>query len=218
MHKPLLPVILIAFGLGIVTWFTRPEAAPLIPSTLDTTYGLGEVVADFEFTTLDGETQHLTEYAAGSPVLLVLRDALCPVSRRYGNRTARLDSEFGERGVRFLYVNISPLDNTETMRQDIERYGFTSSYTDDHDWNITRSLKALTTAEVFLLDGTGRMRYRGAIDDQYGIRFTKPEPRRHYLRNALNQLLDGESIETPSTLAESCYLAQDVQRVDHHHD
>ena len=129
-----------------------------------------------------------------------------------------LEREFGELGVRFLYVNISPLDNTEDMRQDVQRYGFTSPYTDDHEWKITRSLKALTTAEVFLLDGAGRVRYRGAIDDQYGIRFTKPEPRRHYLRNALNQLLDGEEIETPGTLAESCYLAQDVQKIEHHHD
>ncbi len=218
MQKAIRPVVLIAFGLAIGMWFARSEPAPLIPGTLDTMYGLGEVVADFEFTTLDGETQQLSQFAGGSPVLLVLRDALCPVSRRYGHRTARLEREFGERGVHFLYINISPLDNTEDMRQDVERYGFTSSYTDDHDWEITRSLKALTTAEVFLLDGAGRVRYRGAIDDQYGIRFTKPEPRRHYLRNAVNQLLDGERIETPGTLAESCYLAQDVQKIEHHHD
>ena len=217
MRKTLFASLVIAFAVGGTMWFLRSEPPSLIPTTLDTTYGLGEIVPDFEFTTLDGTSQRMSEYAAGAPLLLVLRDALCPVTRRYGPRTARLDQEYGTQGVRFLYVNVSPLDGPDEMRQDVERYQLTSAYTHDHSWEVVRSLKALTTAEVFLLDGEGRLRYRGAIDDQYGIRFTKPEPRRHYLRDALNQLLAGEEIATKGTLAESCYLASDAHTIEHHH-
>ena len=217
MRRTLFASLIVATAVGGTMWFLRSEAPPLIPTTLDTTYGLGEIVADFEFTTLAGTTEHMSEYAAGAPLLLVLRDALCPVARRYGPRTARLDQEYGEQGVRFLYVNVSPLDGPVEMRQDVERYGFASAYTHDHTWEVTGNLRALTTAEVFLMDGHGRLRYRGAIDDQYGIRFTKPAPRRHYLRNAMDQLLAGVDIETKGTLAESCYLASDAQTIEHHH-
>jgi hypothetical protein len=218
MHRTLFASLIIAVAVGGTMWFLQSEPPPLVPPTLDTTYGLGQIVPDFEFTALTGGTQRMSAYAAGAPLLLVLRDALCPVARRYGHRTSRLDQEYGERGVRFLYLNVSPLDGPDEMEQDVERYGLTSAYTHDHTWEVTRHLKALTTAEVFLLDGDGRLRYRGAIDDQYGIRFSKPAPRRHYLRNALDQLLAGEDIETTGTLAESCYLASDAQTIEHHHN
>ena len=68
----------IGFIVGAILWLLRPEPALLIPTTLDTTYGLGEVVPEFEFTTLDGVTRQLSQYGNGSPVLLVLRDGASP--------------------------------------------------------------------------------------------------------------------------------------------
>lgn len=185
---------------------------------VDTTFGLGQVVPDFSFTTLEGDSHQLSDYADGSPLVVLMRDAACPVSRRYGPRSARLDEEFGAAGVRFLYINVSPLDTPEAMAEDAARYGLRAPYAPDRDWHAVRALHALTTTEAFVLDGERRLRYRGAIDDQYGIRFTKPEPRRHYLRTAVEAVLEGGTVRTPSTLAEGCYLAADVREIDHHHN
>jgi peroxiredoxin len=178
---------------------------------IDTTYKLGQAVPDLHFADLDGTVMTLSQYAAGQPVVLMGRDALCPVSRRYGPTTARLANEFSERGTRFLYVNVSPLDTPEAMREDKARYGLRGMYTDDSEWKIAALFGMITTAEVFLLDADRRLRYRGAIDDQYGIRFTKPHPRNTYLRDALEQLLDGDVVKRSSTLPEGCYLASEVR-------
>ena len=79
-------------------------------------------------------------------------------------------------------------------------------------------MRVITTAEVFLFDADRRLRYRGAIDDQYGVRFTKPEPRARYLHDALDQLFAGDEVALPSTAPEGCYLAADVHEIEHHAD
>ena len=53
------------------------------------------------------------------------------------------------------------------------------------------------------------MRYRGAVDDQYGLGYTRDFPSRHYLRDALDALRNGDEIETPATAAPGCYIDAD---------
>jgi len=53
-------------------------------------------------------------------------------------------------------------------------------------------------------DAEHRLRYRGAVDDQYGLGYTRDFPSQHYLRNALESLQQGREVETPG-----CYIDAD---------
>lgn len=184
----------------------------------DPTYGLGEDFGDLTVTDLDGTSRTLADLADGAPLVLLARDALCPVSRRYGPRSGRLSAEYGERGVRFLFLNVSPLDSDEDMRGEIERYDLVGTYAADHDWEVAGPLRMIATGEAFLFDDAGRLAYRGAIDDQYGIRFTKPEPRERHLRDALEEVLAGHGVTRASTAPEGCYLAADLHEIVRPHE
>jgi hypothetical protein len=96
------------------------------------------------------------------------------------------------------------------MAEDRARYGLMGPYAVDHEWLVASELGVITTAEVFLFDGVRALRYRGAIDDQYGIRYTKPRPRETYLRDALDELIAGEEVAVASAPPEGCYLAAEV--------
>jgi peroxiredoxin len=214
-------VAMIAFGaMAVLRGLGDERAGPIIDAG-DPEYGLGTSFADLRFTDLDGNELDFTSFAAGRSVVVFVRDALCPVSRRYGPETARIASDYADQGVSALYLNVSPLDTPADMEEDVSRYGLGGTYAVDHEWDVARQLGVITTAEAFLFDSERKLRYRGAIDDQYGIRYTKPKPRSTYLRNALDELMGGEEVAVPSMPPEGCYLAAEVHdhevEVEHTH-
>ena len=66
--------------------------------------------------------------------------------------------------------------------------------------------------EVFVLDTGHRLRFRGAVDDQYGLGYTKDVATRHYLRHALDALIEGEPVQTPATSAPGCVIDADPEK------
>jgi hypothetical protein len=62
------------------------------------------------------------------------------------------------------------------------------------------------TCEVLVIDGRARLRYRGAIDDQYGRGTRKPAPTKSYLAAALDAVLAGKPVETAATPVVGCLL------------
>lgn len=200
---------------GLVVARPRAPVVPIVESG-DPEFGLGEAFRGLTVTAVTGGAVDVDEYAGNAPVVVFVRDALCPVSRRYGPTTARITREFAALGVRAVYLNVSPLDGPEDMADDAARYGLEGLYAADHDFVVSNRLGVITTAEAFLFDAGRTLRYRGAIDDQYGIRFTKHEPRVHWLRDALAEVLAGDDVSAPSTPPEGCYLAREVHQHQEH--
>ncbi len=168
---------------------------------------VGERVADFAFTTIEGDENTLADYAAKRPVVIALRDCECPLSGKYGPTLAVLEREFAEKGIALLFVNPSGIDTIETMREEREEYGFRSDYAIDASGEIAQILCAQRTTEVFLLDETRTLVYRGAIDDQYGLGYSMESPRREYLREAMEAIVARTTPEVQATIAPGCDLS-----------
>ncbi|HEX8203672.1 MAG TPA: peroxiredoxin, partial [Isosphaeraceae bacterium] len=69
---------------------------------------------------------------------------------------------------------------------------------------VADQLSVERTCEVLVLDGAGRLRYRGAIDDQYHLRGRKDAPTRSYLTEALDAVLAGRTVAKPVTPVVGC--------------
>jgi len=103
----------------------------------------------------------------------------CPISKLYKPRLDRLTKDYTPKGVRFLTVSS-------------EDKGFLAIFSPDR------------STEAFVLDDQGVLRYRGAVDDQYGIGYTKEAPSRNYLSDAIDSLLAGRSPAVKATVAPGC--------------
>ncbi len=64
------------------------------------------------------------------------------------------------------------------------------------------------TPEVFVLDPQRMIRYRGRVDDQYAPGTVRPEPKRHDLREALDELLAGRPVGQPRTEVSGCLIGR----------
>ncbi len=196
--------------------FAQGDAPPAAEGTLapaefadvlePSKWGIGQAVPDLAFTDLDGKSGRLSDYAARAALVIVVRDVGCPVSKRYGLRTAEIEREFAAKDVAVLYVNPTSDDSVEECRAEVAEYGFAGRYAREHDGRFGWHLRVRSTGDVFVLDPQRRLRFRGAIDDQIGRGASKAEPTRHYLKEAVAALLAGERIEQPALSAPGCLL------------
>ena len=62
------------------------------------------------------------------------------------------------------------------------------------------------TPEVLVLDASARIRYRGAIDDQYSVGARKPAPTRQHLREAIEAVLARRPVEVAATEVAGCLI------------
>ncbi len=173
--------------------------------------GIGELVADLSTTGLDGETRTLSEIAGKKPLVLLLRDVGCPVSKRMGPDTAELEASYADEPVVFLYLNVSPHNTPEEMRGEIEQFGFRGRYVHDPEGKIAQTLGAKTTTETFLLDAARTLVYRGALDDRVGRGVVREAAQHRYLANAIDATLAGEPVRTSATSAPGCFLEWETE-------
>src|SRR6185295_6318357 len=103
----------------------------------------------------------------------------CPVSKLYKPRLDKLTKDYAPKGVRILTVSS-------------DDKGFVALFNPDR------------TTEAFLLDAKAVLRYRGAVDDQYGIGYAKDAPSKTYLVDAVEALLAGKAPPVPATEAPGC--------------
>ena len=182
--------------------------APHGPPVLE---GLGEPVADFGWQGPGGESAQLADLLVGGPVVVAIRDLNCPVSQRYGSTLEALEATFAAEGVQFLYVDLTPQEVGWNVRMPRDQAGLGGTYVRHVDDDFFAALSPQTTTEVFLIDSRGLLRYRGAVDDQYGIDFARQAPRTLFLEDGLRAVLDGEERAKESTFAPGCYLPRHLE-------
>jgi len=170
---------------------------PLAPADL----ALGRQIPNLTYTTLDGNRGNLDELAAeGGGVVIAMTSATCPVSKRYLSRLLAIDE------LPVLLVNPFESETIEGIRAAWPGGANPPHYVHDRDQRIARALEARTTTEVFLLDRTRTLLYRGALDDQYGVTYIRESPRRSYLQEAIVALQEGALPRTQATEAPGCEL------------
>src|SRR5712691_4884286 len=154
--------------------------------------GVGERVSDLSFVDLAGKAGRLSDYRDQKSLVICMTSASCPVARKYGPTLVELRQRFASQGVEFLLINAAPADPPEKINEAAAAWG--GRYVIDRDLRLAGALGATSTTEVFVLDRARTMIYRGAIDDQYGLGYALPEPRRHFLVNALKAAFADQQI------------------------
>jgi Ca2+-binding EF-hand superfamily protein/mono/diheme cytochrome c family protein len=169
-------------------------------------HGVGRMVEDLVLKTLDGDEVKLSAAAGKNGLVIALFSSTCPISGKLAPETVRLESDLKGQGVNLLLVNAPPGQKNDEITKFIVERGLKSQVALDADGKLAQTLAATTTTEVFLLDATRTLFYRGALNDQYGLGYSKEQPQHHYLRDAVAVMLSGEPAEIVATSAPGCAL------------
>jgi peroxiredoxin len=164
------------------------------------TLSIGESAPAHELPDTEGNPHALHEDGATTVVVFTCNH--CPYALAWHDRLASVADDYD---VRFLAVNPNdaeryPSDSYEAMQKRVAEEGWSFPYLRDEDQEAARSFGAKTTPDVFVLDGEGRLRYRGAPDADH----RDPSQEAAWLREALDALLAGEEIARPETDPVGC--------------
>jgi hypothetical protein len=181
------------------------QEAP-VPS-LGSEWGVGRRVPDLS---LDADSGPRFQWASATrgarAVVIAVTSTTCPVSGRYGPTLAALERDYAGRGVKFIWINPVATDTPESIRRWVQDQGVLGPYLRDARGVFSSALGIRSTAEVFVLDAAMTVQYRGAVDDQYGLGYSKSAPTRRYLVLALESVLDQKAVEISCTRVPGCDL------------
>ncbi|MFM7323213.1 MAG: redoxin family protein, partial [Armatimonadota bacterium] len=182
----------------------NPLGAPSTPRSAAAA-GIGRALRLPVRTAVDGRSAAAPVAGAKLTVLALVAED-CPVAAKLAPTLAGLEDAYARRGVRFVFVDPSPLTTNEQARSLARRVGWNGPLVREPDQRWTRAIGATTTTEAVVLDAAGKVVYRGAVDDQYAVGATLAKPRHRWLADALDAALAGRAPAVAATTAPGCAL------------
>jgi peroxiredoxin len=167
---------------------------------------IGDRAILFTLPGVDGKTHSLEDYLGGRAVAVIFSCNHCPYVRAWEDRMVAIQRDYTERGVQLLAINANddvkyPEDSFGKMKERAVEKGFNFPYLRDETQEVALAYGAQRTPEVFLFDRLGVLRYHGAIDDNYE---DPAAVRRHYLREALDAVLEDRELPVSDTPPVGC--------------
>jgi peroxiredoxin len=155
------------------------------------------------------DTNGISHDLDGAPATVVVFTCNhCPYALAWHERIVEVAGDYAGQGVRVLAINPNdaeryPRDSAPEMRARVERGEFDGvPYLRDESQEVARSYDARTTPDVFVLDGDGILRYRGAPDSDHD----DPSQNAAWLRGALDAVLDGRAPDPAETAPVGCSI------------
>jgi len=131
----------------------------------------------------------------------------CPISNRYAPEIRRLDAKFSPRGVKFWLIHPNADESAAAIRKHNEEYQYRLDALRDPKHLFVNVTQVHVTPEVVVCERTGRMLYRGRIDNRFAdLGKERAAPTVHDLEEALAAILQGKLVPQPETKAVGCYI------------
>ena len=177
---------------------------------------VGGLVPEGTFNDIDGKPVNLRELSRSHKGLVIaFHSVSCPVSRQYGPTLARMEPEFRKDGLKLIIVNPHETDKPDQIKQLRDQFPADVPYILDRGDKLSKAMGARSTTEVFLVDSTFSIVYRGAVDDQFTTERKLREPKNEWLSVAIYELGIKVLIQRPVTEPSGCVLDTNVNITTH---
>jgi peroxiredoxin/mono/diheme cytochrome c family protein len=175
------------------------------------------VIANFKLKDYQGKEWSLADFSRAKVIVVAFLGTDCPLANRYADRLVELAKGYAARDVSFLAIDSNQQDSLVQMGHFARVHRLEFPFLKDPSNVIADRFKAKRTPEICVLDGARAIRYRGRVDDQYGLGYTRPMAQERDLVRALDELLAGRAVTRPETELSGCIIGR-VQREKPHGD
>ena len=166
---------------------------------------IGAQGAAFNLKGTDGKMHSLDSLKGAKGTAVVFTCNECPFSKGYEDRLIALAKEFQPKGIGFVAINandstIVPGDGFEFMVKRAKDKSLPYPYVLDETQAIATAYGARVTPHVFLLDASGKLVYRGRVDDS----LERDKVTTHDFAAALDAIVSGQPVKIAETKAFGC--------------
>jgi peroxiredoxin len=169
---------------------------------------------EFKLQDFRGAWHQLDEVKDRKLVVLAFLGTECPLSNVYAPRVAELARGYEKKGVAFFGVDSNAQDAPSALARFTKDCDLPFPVMKDVSNELADRLGALRTPEVFVLDSDRVVRYRGRVDDQYGLGIHRAAPTKRDLADAIESLLAGRPVATYRTEPAGCKIGRVAKATD----
>jgi thiol-disulfide isomerase/thioredoxin len=173
-----------------------------------------EAISSLEKTDYLGKQWRWNEIAGAQATVVVFLGTQCPLAKQYTPKVIELAKKYKDKGVGFVAVDSNIQDSLQEMGAHARRFELEMPFLKDPDQSMADLLGVTRTPEVCLVDAQNTIRYRGRIDDQYGIGFAREKPTQRELVDALDAILAKGDVPTLQTQAAGCLIGRNRSPID----
>jgi mono/diheme cytochrome c family protein len=143
---------------------------------------------------LDGEAVALAAPAGGATAL-IFYSTECPIANSYSPTYGELMEQFRGKPVNWVGVCVDPDLSDSEIRTHARDFKLGFKVARDRRGTFAREVGATKTPEAFVIDGEGKVRYHGRVDDQFVARRVRnATPGGSELKSSLQAVLAGKDV------------------------
>ncbi len=154
-----------------------------------------------------GEAHELHYNHKAKAIVLITHGNGCQVVRSNLPDYQALRADYSDKGVKVMMLNANLQDSRERIAEEAKEWGFDFPILKDDTQLIARSLHVNRTAEVLVIDPrTWEVVYRGPMSDRVDFERQKEKADKTYVRDTLDQLIAGKSVEFSKVASPGCLI------------
>ncbi|MGE3107877.1 MAG: redoxin domain-containing protein [Phycisphaerales bacterium] len=165
---------------------------------------VGEKAPAFSLTDTDGKTVTLADFTKEKKIVVIeWFNPECPyVKKHYENGASTMtDTAKAFKDKNVVWVRIATNISKDDLAAAKKNWKLDGHILQDTDGKVAGAYGSKNTPTMFIINADGVLAYRGAIDDDN----TPEKPgKTNYVKNALEQIVKGETVTTPETKAYGC--------------
>lgn len=165
-------------------------------------------IANFALRDFGGKAFVLADQRTPKLIVVVFLGIECPLAKLYGPRLQKLANDYQQHNVIVVGIDSNAQDSIADLTAYANTHKIEFPLLKDPGSLVANQFDAKRTPEAFVLDAQRIIRYHGRIDDQYGVGYTRPEPKRHDLRQAIDELLAEKTVSQPHTEPAGCLIGR----------
>lgn len=172
----------------------------------------GQSIKVENFALIDHEGKfHELDYYLKSPsvkgLVIFIQGNGCPLVQKRIPELNRMSEDFRNKGILFCMLNANRQDERAEILEEARAFDVKMPILIDEAQIVAQSLGVERTAESFLISAKGKkVVYRGAFDDRLSYQAAKPAAEKHFLKDAINDLLSDQEIDPAITNAPGCKI------------
>lgn len=180
----------------------------LLAATANGSGSVGQRIDGFTLKDSLGTARSLSDWKDRRAVAVIFLGTECPLAKQYGSKLADLSRRYKSKGVEFVGIDANQQDSLAAINHFARTNHVEFPILKDPANQVADKFDASRTPEAFVLDASGTIRYRGKIDDQFGVGYARAAATKHFLADALDDLLAGKPVRTVTVAAVGCRIGR----------
>lgn len=175
---------------------------------------IGARVDSFRLTDHQGKEWTIEDFRGKRATVYAFIGTQCPLAKMYSTKLVAIEKQYRDRGVSVVAVDSNIQDSLAEMSVHARKFEFSFAFLKDPAQQLANQMGATRTPEVCVLDGENRLRYRGRIDDQFGVGYTRDNASQSELVAALDSILANEEVALPIAPASGCLIGRGPRDIE----